>query len=54
MSTIGDVKAAEKRVKAILEKLREASPKDDTTLLQEELKKATDAYSKAVLELKLR
>lgn len=54
MSSIGEVKAAEKKVKAILEKLREASPKDDTTLLHDDLKKATDEYSKAVLELKLR
>lgn len=37
-----------------MEKLRQASPKDDSTFLQEELKKATNAYSKAVIQLKLR
>ena len=53
MSSIGDVKVAEKRVKEIMEKLREASPKDDISILHDQLKKATDEYSKAVLKLKL-
>jgi hypothetical protein len=52
MSTIADVRAAEKKVKEIMEKLGKAPPEDDT-LLQEGLKKATDEYAKAVLELKL-
>lgn len=53
MSNIGDVRAAEKKVKEIMEKLRETSPQDDSMFLHEELKKATDAYSKAVLQLRL-
>lgn len=53
MSTIGEVRAAEKRVKQIREQLGKVSPNDDTTLLGEQLKKATDEYTKAVLELKL-
>ena len=53
MSTIGDVQVAERKVKEIMEKLRKASPKDETTLLHDELEKATDEYSKAVLELRL-
>lgn len=53
MSTIGDVQAAEKKVNEIMEKLRNASPEDGATLLGDELRKATEEYSKAVLELKL-
>lgn len=53
MSSIGDVKVGEKRVKEITDKLRGTSPKDDTSILQDQLKNATDEYSKAVLELKL-
>jgi hypothetical protein len=53
MSTIGEVRAAEIRVKQIREQLGKAFPNDDTTLLCEELKNATDQYTKAVLELKL-
>lgn len=51
MSYIGDVKVGEKRVKEITEKLRGTSPKDETSILQNQLKNATDEYSKAVLEL---
>jgi 16S rRNA C1402 (ribose-2'-O) methylase RsmI len=53
MSTIGEVRAAEKRVKEIMEKLRKASPKDDSVVLCKELRRTTDEYTKAVLELKL-
>ena len=51
MSYIGDVKVGEKRVKEITEKLRGTSPKDETSILQNQLKNATDEYSKAALEL---
>lgn len=53
MSTIGDVQAAEKKVQEIMEKLRNASLEDDAKLLGDELRKATEGYSKAVLELRL-
>jgi len=53
MSTIGEVRAAEKRVKNVLNALRGADTQDQglQDRLAAELKSATDEYSKAVLEL---
>ena len=53
MSTIGEVKAAERRVKDILHALKGADARDQglQDRLGAELKRATDEYSKAVLEL---
>ena len=53
MSTIGEVKAAERRVKNILDALKRADAQDQDLQdrLGAELKSATDEYSKAVLEL---
>lgn len=55
MSTIGEVRAAEKRVKDALDALKEANVRDQNLQdrLGAELKSATDEYSKAVLELNL-
>lgn len=55
MSTIGEVKAAEGRVKDILDALKVADAQDRNLQdrLGAELKSATDEYSKAVLELNL-
>jgi hypothetical protein len=50
MSTIEDVRAAEKRVQMISEALRKADALDPDHL-GEELKKASDEYAKAVREL---
>lgn len=53
MSTIGEVKAAERRVRNILETLKGADAQDQDLQdrLGAELRRATDDYSKAVLEL---
>jgi len=53
MSTIGEVKAAERRVRNILGALKGADAQDQglQDRLGAELKRATDEYSKAVLEL---
>jgi hypothetical protein len=50
MSTIEDVRAAEKRVQVVLEALKEADARDANDL-SAELRKATDEYAKAVREL---
>ena len=50
MSTIEQVRAAEKRVKAALEALHKA-PADCTPSLADELAKATDQYARLVREL---
>lgn len=53
MSTIGEVKAAERRVKDILHALKGADVQDHglQDRLGAELKSATDEYSKVVLAL---
>jgi hypothetical protein len=53
MSTIDEVRAAEKTVQDILERLRRTGA-EDPDHLSEELVKATDAYAKAVRELKVK
>jgi len=50
MSTIEEVRAAEKRVRVVLDALRKAGALDPNHL-SEELKKATDEYAKAIREL---
>jgi len=50
MSTIEQVKAAEKRVKTALEALKKA-PADCPSHLADELAKATDEYARLVREL---
>ena len=50
MSTIEDVRRAQKRVDEIVTKLRNAGAVDPDNL-NEELRKATDDYAKAVREL---
>lgn len=50
MSTIEEVRAAEKRVQEILEVLREVGPVVPENFSQE-LRKATDEYARAVREL---
>jgi len=45
MSTIEDVRAAEKKVQIILEALRKAGVQDPS-YLNEELRKATDDYAR--------
>ena len=50
MSTIEDVRAAEKRVQTILDALKKAGARDPDNLAVE-LRKATDDYSRAVREL---
>lgn len=52
MSTIEDVRSAERRVQEILEALKEATA-EDPDHLQIELQKATDEYAKAVRELRM-
>jgi hypothetical protein len=53
MSTIEEVRAVEKRVQDILQRLRMAGAYDPHNL-SEELKKATDEYARAVRELKVK
>jgi hypothetical protein len=50
MSTIEEVRAAEKKVKEVLESLKTAGAQDPNHL-STELKKATDDYARAVREL---
>lgn len=50
MSTIEEVRAAEKRVQQILDALKKAGAQDPNHL-SGELKKATDEYARAVREL---
>lgn len=50
MSTIEDVRAAEKRVQTILDALKKAGARDPDNLAVE-LRKATDDYSRAVREV---
>jgi len=50
MSTTEEVRAAEKRVRVVLDALRKAGALDPNHL-SEELKKATDEYAKAIREL---
>jgi hypothetical protein len=50
MSSIEEVRAAEKRVQMLVVALRQA-PAQDPNRLGEELKKATDDYARAVREL---
>ena len=50
MSTIEEVRAAEKKVKEVLESLKKAGAQDPNHL-STELRKATDDYAKAVREL---
>ena len=53
MSTIDEVRAAERRVQMIVEALRKTAALDPSHL-NEALKKATDEYAKAVRELDLK
>jgi len=54
MSTIGEVRAAEKRVKQTMEQLGKASPKgDDKHFSARNLRRRLMSITKAVLELKL-
>jgi hypothetical protein len=50
MSTIEEVRAAQERVQSVLAKLRKSGAMDPNNL-NEELRKATDDYAKAVREL---
>jgi len=50
MSTIEEVRLAEKKVRAIVEELRKEGAADPAHL-NEQLRKATDEYAKAVREL---
>ena len=50
MSTIEEVRAAEKRVQKVVDALRRADARDPNHL-SDELKKATDEYSRLVREL---
>ena len=50
MSTIEEVRAAEKRVQMLVAALRQA-PDHDPNRLADELKKASDEYARAVREL---
>jgi hypothetical protein len=50
MSTIEEVRTAEKRVEKVLEALKTASAQDPNHL-SDELRKATDEYARAVREL---
>jgi len=50
MSTIEEVRAAEKRVREVLDALRKAGAQDPNDL-GTELKNATDEYARAVREL---
>jgi hypothetical protein len=51
MSTIGEVRAAEKKVQEVLDALKEAGARDPDHL-SAELRKATDEYTRAVRELR--
>ncbi len=51
MSTIEEVRAAEKRVQQVLDALRKAGALDQNHV-SDELKKATDEYARLVRELK--
>ena len=51
MSTIEDVRAAEKKMKDILAALRGKDDMLNSDDLHEELRKATDEYTKAVRDL---
>jgi hypothetical protein len=51
MSTIEEVRAAETRVRELSDALRKADAGDQNDLA-DELKKATDEYTRAVRELK--
>jgi hypothetical protein len=50
MSTIEDVREAEKRVEEVLEALRRAGAQDPNHL-SDELRNATDEYARAVRDL---
>lgn len=50
MSTIEDVRAAEKRVQEVLKALKKAGAQDPNHL-SDELRSATDDYARAVREL---
>ena len=50
MSTIEEVRAAEKRVEKVLEALKRAGAQDPNHL-SDELRNATDEYARAVREL---
>lgn len=50
MSTIQEVRVAEKRVQDALEALKQVDP-NDCELLSRQLQDATDEYAKAVREL---
>lgn len=50
MSTIEEVRAAEKRVQELLDALKKAGAEDPNNLASE-LKSATDEYARAVREL---
>lgn len=50
MSTIQEVRVAEKRVQDALEALKQVDP-NDSELLSRQLQDATDEYAKAVREL---
>jgi len=50
MSTIEEVRTAEKRVEKVLEALRRADAQDPNHL-SDELRNATDEYARAVREL---
>jgi hypothetical protein len=50
MSTIEEVRAAEKKVQELLDALKKAGAKDPNNL-SVELKNATDEYARAVREL---
>ncbi len=50
MSTIEEVRTAEKRVQEVLDALKKAGAKDPNNLALE-LKSATDEYARAVREL---
>lgn len=50
MSTIEEVRAAEKRVQKLLDALKKA-PANDPNHLADELRKATDEYARVVHEL---
>ena len=51
MSTIQDVRAAEKKVQEILDALKNAGASDPENLMQK-LARASDEYAKAIRELK--
>lgn len=50
MSTVDDVRAADKRVQAALEAFKKLDP-EDAESLRVELQRATDEYAKAIREL---